>query len=298
MAVIVPAGLPAITTLTNEQIPVAARNGRVPDSLRVGIVNLMPTKIATETQLLRLLGRSPLQVEVALLRMGSHHSKNTPEEHLQRFYQTFKEVKNKNFHGLIITGAPVENLPFEAVDYWDELKEVIDWSHSEVRSTLFICWGAQAALYHRYGVPKYALPSKQFGVFPHRVIQPDADLVKGFDDVFYAPHSRHTETRSSDLQEIEQVKVLAESDEAGLYLAVSHDGRQIYVTGHSEYDPLTLKAEYDRDVSQGLPIQIPKNYYPADDPNRTPKVLWRSHANLLFSNWLHEHVNQNGIPKF
>jgi homoserine O-succinyltransferase/O-acetyltransferase len=298
MAVIVPAGLPAITTLTNEQIPVAARNGRVPDSLRVGIVNLMPTKIATETQLLRLLGRSPLQVEVALLRMGSHHSKNTPEEHLQRFYQTFKEVKNKNFHGLIITGAPVENLPFEAVDYWDELKEVIDWSHSEVKSTLFICWGAQAALYHRYGVPKYALPSKQFGVFPHRVIQPDADLVKGFDDVFYAPHSRHTETRSSDLQEIEQVKVLAESDEAGLYLAVSHDGRQIYVTGHSEYDPLTLKAEYDRDVSQGLPIQIPKNYYPADDPNRTPKVLWRSHANLLFSNWLHEHVNQNGIPKF
>jgi homoserine O-succinyltransferase/O-acetyltransferase len=170
MAVIVPAGLPAITTLTNEQIPVAARNGRVPDSLRVGIVNLMPTKIATETQLLRLLGRSPLQVEVTLLRMGTHHSKNTPEEHLQRFYQTFEEVKNKNFHGLIITGAPVENLPFEAVDYWDELKEVIDWSHSEVRSTLFICWGAQAALYHRYGVPKYPLPAKQFGVFPHRVI--------------------------------------------------------------------------------------------------------------------------------
>jgi homoserine O-succinyltransferase/O-acetyltransferase len=298
MAVIVPAGLPAITTLTNEQIPVAARNGRVPDSLRVGIVNLMPTKIATETQLLRLLGRSPLQVEVTLLRMGSHHSKNTPEEHLQRFYQTFEEVKNKNFHGLIITGAPVENLPFEAVDYWDELKEVIDWSHSEVRSTLFICWGAQAALYHRYGVPKYALPAKQFGVFPHRVIQPDAGLVKGFDDVFYAPHSRHTETRSSDLLEIEQLKVLAESDEAGLYLAESHDGRQIYVTGHSEYDPLTLKAEYERDVSQGLPIQIPKNYYPADDPNQTPEVLWRSHANLLFSNWLHEHVNQNESLNF
>jgi homoserine O-succinyltransferase/O-acetyltransferase len=298
MAVIVPAGLPAITTLTNEQIPVAARNGRVPDSLRVGIVNLMPTKIATETQLLRLLGRSPLQVEVTLLRMGSHHSKNTPEEHLQRFYQTFEEVKNKNFHGLIITGAPVENLPFEAVDYWDELKEVIDWSHSEVRSTLFICWGAQAALYHRYGVPKYALPAKQFGVFPHRVIQPDAGLVKGFDDVFYAPHSRHTETRSSDLLEIEPLKVLAESDEAGLYLAESHDGRQIYVTGHSEYDPLTLKAEYERDVSQGLPIQIPKNYYPADDPNQTPEVLWRSHANLLFSNWLHEHVNQNESLNF
>jgi homoserine O-succinyltransferase/O-acetyltransferase len=298
MAVIVPAGLPAITTLTNEQIPVAARNGRVPDSLRVGIVNLMPTKIATETQLLRLLGRSPLQVEVTLLRMGSHHSKNTPEEHLQRFYQTFEEVKNKNFHGLIITGAPVENLPFEEVDYWDELKEVIDWSHSEVRSTLFICWGAQAALYHRYGVPKYALPAKQFGVFPHRVIQPDAGLVKGFDDVFYAPHSRHTETRSSDLLQIEQLKVLAESDEAGLYLAESHDGRQIYVTGHSEYDPLTLKAEYERDVSQGLPIQIPKNYYPADDPNQTPEVLWRSHANLLFSNWLHEHVNQNESLNF
>jgi homoserine O-succinyltransferase/O-acetyltransferase len=298
MAVIVPAGLPAITTLTNEQIPVAARNGRVPDSLRVGIVNLMPTKIATETQLLRLLGRSPLQVEVTLLRMGSHHSKNTPEEHLQRFYQTFEEVKNKNFHGLIITGAPVENLPFEAVDYWDELKEVIDWSHSEVRSTLFICWGAQAALYHRYGVPKYALPAKQFGVFPHRVIQPDAGLVKGFDDVFYAPHSRHTETRSSDLLEIEQLKVLAESDEAGLYLAESHDGRQIYVTGHSEYDALTLKAEYERDISLGLPIQIPKNYYPADDPNQTPEVLWRSHANLLFSNWLHEHVNQNESLNF
>jgi homoserine O-succinyltransferase/O-acetyltransferase len=291
MAVIVPAGLPAIDILVPEQVPVYARNGRVHDGLRVGIVNLMPTKVATETQLVRLLGQSPLAVEVVLLRMNSHRSKNTPEEHLLRFYETFAAAQNCDLDGLIITGAPVEHLPFEEVDYWDELTEIIDWSHSQVRSTLFICWGAQAGLYHRYGVPKHALPEKQFGVFPHRVIYPGARLTSGFDDVFYAPHSRHTETRSRDLETIEELDVLAESDEAGLYVATSRDGRQVYVTGHSEYDPLTLKAEYDRDVKLGLPIQIPKNYYPDNDPTRTPRVLWRSHANLLFSNWLHGYVS-------
>jgi homoserine O-succinyltransferase/O-acetyltransferase len=292
MAVIVPAGLPAIETLIREQIPVLYKNGRVSEGLRVGIVNLMPTKIATETQLLRLLGRSPLTVDVTLLRMGSHHSKNTPKEHLLRFYQTFHDVLDQHFDGLIVTGAPVENLSFEEVDYWDELKEMIDWIFSEVRATLFVCWGAQAALYHRYGVPKHPLSAKQFGVFPHRVIRSDRRLMSGFDDLFYAPHSRHTETRSSDLERVPDLEILAESDEAGLYIAGSGDGRQIYVTGHSEYDALTLKAEYERDVKLGLPIQIPKNYYPSDDPSLPPRVLWRSHANLLFSNWLHGHVKK------
>jgi homoserine O-succinyltransferase/O-acetyltransferase len=292
MAVIVPAGLPAIETLIREQIPVLYKNGRVNECLRVGIVNLMPTKIATETQLLRLLGRSPLTVDVTLLRMGSHRSKNTSEEHLLRFYQTFRDVQDRHFDGLIVTGAPVENLLFEEVDYWDELKEMFDWSHNEVRATLFVCWGAQAALYHRYGVPKHPLSAKQFGVFPHRVTRSDRQLLSGFDDLFYAPHSRHTETRSSDLERVPELEILAESDEAGLYIAGSQDGRQIYVTGHSEYDALTLKAEYERDVKSGLPIQIPRNYYPSNDPSQPPRVLWRSHANLLFSNWLHGYVKK------
>jgi homoserine O-succinyltransferase len=292
MAVIAPAGLPAIRILADEQAPVFARNGWVKGSLQVGIVNLMPTKVATETQLLRLLGHSPLAVEVTLLRMESHRSRNTPEEHLAAYYQTYSEVKDNHFDGLIITGAPVENLPFEEVDYWDELVEIIDWSECRVRSTLFICWGAQAGLYRRYGVPKHALPEKQFGVFPHRKTRSGVPLLSGFDDVFFAPHSRHTETRSQDLSAIEELEVLAESDEAGLYIAGSKDGRQIYVTGHSEYDALTLKAEYERDVKLGLPIRIPKNYFPNDDPSQQPRVLWRSHANLLFSNWLHGYVSQ------
>jgi homoserine O-succinyltransferase/O-acetyltransferase len=291
MAVIVSAGLPAIETLKKEQLPIYARNGRLNESLRVAIVNLMPTKIATETQLLRLLGRSPLTVDVTFLRMASHRSKNTSEDHLLRHYQTLDTVKHRRFDGVIITGAPVEHLPFEEVNYWQELTEIIDWSHSEVRSTLFICWGAQAGLYHRFGVPKYPLPAKQFGVFPHRVTRHGSRLLNGFDDVFFAPHSRHTETRSRDLMAIEELEILAESDEAGLYIASSRDGRQVYVTGHSEYDPLTLQAEYERDLKLGLPIQIPKNYYPGDDPSRVPHVLWRSHANLFFGNWLHDYVN-------
>jgi len=291
MAVIVPAGLPAIQILANEQIPIFAQNGRVHLGVKVGIVNLMPTKVATETQLLRLLGRSPLTVESTFLRMSSHRSKNTSEEHLLRFYQTFSAVKRGFFDGLIITGAPVEHLAFEEVDYWDELAEIIDWSHTHVGSTLFICWGAQAGLYRRYGVPKHPLPEKQFGVFPHRVSKAGSLLLNGFDDLFFVPHSRHTETRTHDLEEIEELEVLSESDEAGLYIAASRDGRQIYITGHSEYDPLTLKAEYERDVKLGLPIRIPKNYYPNDDPSLPPRVLWRSHASLLFSNWLHGYVS-------
>ncbi|HSV86011.1 MAG TPA: homoserine O-succinyltransferase [Levilinea sp.] len=290
MAVIVPAGLPAIQTLAKEQVPVFARNGRVRKSLHIGIVNLMPTKVTTETQLLRLLGHSPLDIDVTLLRMESHHSRHTPEEHLLSFYQTYAGVRNSHYDGLIITGAPVENLPFEEVDYWDELVEIIDWSRRRVRSTLFICWGAQAGLYRFYGVPKHALPEKQFGVFPHRAARSGIPLLSGFDDTFYAPHSRHTETRSRDLERIEELEILVESDEAGLYIAGSSDGRQIYVTGHSEYDALTLKSEYERDVKLGLPIQVPKNYYPNDDPGQLPRVLWRSHASLLFGNWLHKYV--------
>jgi homoserine O-succinyltransferase len=260
--------------------------------LKIAILNLMPTKIVTETQLLRLLGNTPLQVEVTLVRTSSHQSKNTPEEHLVTFYQTFDQIKDQKFDALIVTGAPVEHLPFEQVDYWPELKDIMDWGFSNVFSLFFICWGAQAALYHQFDIPKYPLPAKQFGIFPHKVVEPKAKLLRGFDDIFFAPHSRHTEIRREDIEKVPQLKILAESDEAGVYIVASRDGRQIFVTGHSEYDPLTLKKEYDRDIAANLPISIPVNYYPGDDPTQNPIVRWRGHAHLLFANWINYYVYQ------
>jgi homoserine O-succinyltransferase/O-acetyltransferase len=309
MPVVVPDTLPAKEVLTSENIFVMGEDRAIHQDIRalkIAILNLMPTKIATETQLLRLLGNSPLQVEITLLRTATHESKNTPEEHLIAFYQTFEDIQDQRFDGLIITGAPVENLPFEEVDYWEELKMIMNWSTHNVFSTLFICWGAQAGLYHFYQIPKYPLPAKMFGVFPHYAIRKNVPLLRGFDDVFYAPHSRHTEIRREDIEPVEEVEILVESEEAGIYVVGDRDGRKIFVTGHSEYDPFTLKGEYDRDVRIGLPIQIPKNYYPGDDPSQTPRVLWRSHSNLLFVNWLNYYVyqetpydlsNLNGIPR-
>ncbi len=295
MPVKIPATLPARRILESENI-FLMDEGRAAEQdirpLRVAILNLMPTKIATETQLLRLLGNSPLQVEITLLHMESHVSKNTPQEHLLAHYQSFEAIRYQKFDGLIVTGAPVEQMPFEKVDYWQELQQVMDWSETNVFSTFYICWGAQAALYHRYGVPKYQLNAKMFGVFPHRITNSEAVILRGFDDEFLAPHSRHTEIRAQDIEQVPELEILAVSEEAGVYMVASRDGRTIYITGHSEYDPLTLKAEYDRDVSKGLPIHVPINYYPNDDPSKMPVVRWRGHANLLYTNWLNYYVYQ------
>lgn len=295
MPIIIPNELPAKNVLANENIFVMNEKRAIHQDIRplkVLILNLMPTKVTTETQLLRLLGNTALQVEVELLRVRSHESKNTPEDHLLAFYKTFNQVEKEFFDAMIITGAPVEHLPFEQVDYWQELQDIMDWGLEHVFSLLYICWGAQAALYHHYDVPKYPLPAKQFGVFEHSVTEKNCQLLRGFDDVFYAPHSRHTEVRRSDVESGPGLKVLAESDEAGLYIAASENQRQVFITGHSEYDPLTLKAEYDRDVALGLPIQVPVNYYPEDDPAQPPVVRWRSHSNLLFANWINYTVYQ------
>jgi len=260
--------------------------------LRVAILNLMPTKITTETQLLRLLGNSALQVEITLLKTATYEPKNTNSDHLIAHYKIWKQVREEKFDGLVITGAPVEQMPFEEVDYWDELCNIMDWARTNVFSTLYICWGAQAGLYHRYGIRKYPLPQKMFGVFEHKVLLRNQKLLRGFDDSFLAPHSRHTEVRLENVEKVDELKILAASDEAGLYLAATKNGRHIFVTGHSEYDPLTLKGEYDRDVERGLPIEVPRNYYPDDDPSKPPLVRWRGHANLLFANWLNYHVYQ------
>jgi homoserine O-succinyltransferase len=260
--------------------------------LKIAILNIMPTKISTETQLLRLIGNSPLQVDVTLMRTISHDSKNTSKDHLESFYTTFDAIKNRRFDGMIITGAPVELLPFEEVDYWNELTEIMNWARKNVFSTFHICWGAQAGLYHFYKVPKYPLPEKMFGVYAHTINQQHVKLLRGFDDIVYAPHSRHTEVRREDIETHPELDILVESEEAGVYIVASKDGRQIFVTGHSEYDPMTLKSEYDRDVDKGMDIKIPMNYYPQNDPTRLPFVSWRAHANLLFSNWLNYYVYQ------
>jgi homoserine O-succinyltransferase len=261
-------------------------------ALRVAILNLMPTKIATETQLLRLLSNSALQVEVTLLHTSTYESRNTDADHLLNHYFTFNDIRNQKFDGLIVTGAPVEQMPFEDVDYWNELTQIFDWAEKNVESTFYICWGAQAALYYRHGVPKYDLPHKMFGVYEHRILNRISKLLRGFDDIFLAPHSRHTEVRRADIDKVDDLDILAESDEAGVYIVASRDRRHFFITGHSEYDPLTLKAEYDRDVNKRLPINIPRNYYPNDDPSKEPTVRWRGHANLLYSNWLNYHVYQ------
>lgn len=287
--------LPARRILESENIFVMGETRASHQDIRplqICILNLMPTKIETETQLCRLLGNTPLQVNITLLHPASYTSTNTPNGHLVAHYQTLDQVRDNKYDGLVITGAPVEHLRFEEVAYWKELQEIIDWADEHVYATLFICWAAQAGLYHRYGVPKYPLPAKMFGIFPHKLISKNEKLLRGFDDVFFAPHSRHTEIRKEDIETVDDIRLLVESEEAGVYIVASQDGRRVYVTGHSEYDPFTLKKEYERDLSKGLPIQVPRNYYPEDDPARAPLVRWRGHANLLFSNWLNYHVYQ------
>jgi homoserine O-succinyltransferase/O-acetyltransferase len=295
MPICIPDTLPAKQILEGENIFVMGEDRAHHQDIRplkIVIMNLMPTKISTETQLLRLLGNSALQVEITLMRTKTHQSKNTPEEHLTNFYQYFDDIAEEKFDGLIITGAPIEQMPFEEVDYWPELCRVLEWSKTHTFSTFHICWGAQAGLYYHYGVPKYPLAAKQFGVFSHSIKQKNIKLLRGFDDVFYVPHSRHTEVRREDIEKVPELEILAESVEAGVYLAASKDGRHIFVTGHSEYDPLTLKNEYDRDVALQLPISVPKNYFPNDDPSCPPEVKWRGHANLLYVNWLNYYVYQ------
>lgn len=260
--------------------------------LRIGVLNLMPVKTTTETHILRLLSNSPLQVEVTLLHTREHVSKHTSIDHLKSFYKTFEQIKNKKFDGMIITGAPIEHLEFEEVDYWEELKEIMDWVLHNVTSTMFICWGAQAGLYHYYGIPKYPLPSKMFGVFTHTVNNPRIPLVRGFDEEFLAPHSRHTEIRREDIEKVADLELVSESPEAGVYMVKNKGGRLIFITGHSEYDPDTLKLEYERDLNKGLQIEKPVNYFPDDDPLKPPRVRWKSHANLLYYNWLNYYVYQ------
>ncbi|MGA7195303.1 MAG: homoserine O-succinyltransferase [Anaerolineales bacterium] len=306
MPVKIPSTLPARAILENENIFIMGEERAIQQDirpLRVAILNLMPTKIATETQLLRLLSNSALQVEITLVHTATHDSKNADAEHLLNHYVTFDAIRGDKFDGFIITGAPVEQLPFQEVDYWDELTHILDWAETNVESTLHICWGAQAGLFHRYGIPKYDLPQKMFGVFEHRTLSATESLLRGFDDIFFAPHSRHTEIRRADIEKVSELQILAESDQAGVYIVATKDGRHIFVTGHSEYDPLTLKSEYDRDVNKGLPIHVPVNYYPNDDPTRIPQVRWRGHSNLLFANWLNYYVYQvtpydpNEIPR-
>lgn len=295
MPINIPDDLPAADILASENIFVMTESRAFHQDirpLRIAIMNLMPTKITTETQLLRLLGNSPLQVDITLLHPEMHMSQNTPTEHLDRFYKTFDDVKRQKFDGLVITGAPVENLPFEEVDYWQELTEVLDWSKDHVYSTLHICWGAQAGLYFHYGIRKFSLKEKLFGVFQHCKTVYNSKLLRGFDDTFTAPHSRYTGIAREDIEAEPELEILAESEEAGVYIAASRDGRRIFVTGHSEYDALTLKQEYDRDVEKGLNIKIPENYFLKDNPSESPIVTWRSHGNLLFSNWLNYYVYQ------
>lgn len=295
MPVNIPRTLPARRTLESENVFVMSETRAGHQDIRpmrIAIVNLMPTKVDTETQLLRLLGNTPLQVQITLLRMDSHESKNTTPEHLAAFYATFDQVRDQKFDGLIVTGAPVELLAFEEVDYWPELREVMDWSIDHVFSTLHVCWGAQAGLYHHFGIKKYPLDQKMFGVFQHQVLDPHSPVLRGFDEVFPAPHSRHTEVRAEDVRAANGLTLLAESEQAGVYLAATQDGRQLFVTGHPEYDRYTLKAEYDRDVARGLAITPPDNYFPGDDPTQPPVMTWRSHAFLLYANWLNYCVYQ------
>lgn len=295
MPIKIPNELPATKILTDENIFVMTQTRAITQDIRplkILLLNLMPTKIATETQLSRLLGNTPLQVELELIHTKSHQSKNTPQEHLFSFYKTFDQVKNNKYDGLIITGAPVEHLEFEAVEYWEELCQIMEWSKSHVHSTFHICWGAQAGLYYHFGIKKYPLQEKLFGVFEHRVIRKSSILFRGFDDRFFVPHSRHTTVKIDDLEKEPALKILAASPTAGLYAAATENGKQVFITGHSEYDKDTLKKEYLRDKEAGLPIKIPYNYFPNDDDTKEPIVCWRSHANLLYANWLNYIVYQ------
>ena len=260
--------------------------------IKIGLLNLMPLKEDTELQILRSLSNTPLQVDVVFVRVSGHGSKNTSTSHLHKFYQSFEEIKEQKFDGFIITGAPVEQIPFEDVDYWDELKEIMEWTKTHVTSTLHLCWGAQAGIYYHYGIDKTQLPEKMFGVFKHHVRNRRIPLVRGFDDAFYAPHSRHTEIPMEQVESDERLTILADSKEAGLFLCMAQEGRQIFVMGHPEYDRMTLDAEYKRDLSKGLDIQMPVNYYPDNDPDQKPELIWRSHANNIYTNWLNYYVYQ------
>ena len=296
MPIKIPNGLPAAEQLLNENIFVMNEfRAETQDirPLKIVLLNLMPTKIVTETQFSRLLGNTPLQVELTLLKTSSHESKNTSKEHMIAFYKTFNEIKDEKFDGMVITGAPVEQLDFEKVDYWQELTEIFDWTKTNVHSTVFICWGAQAGLYHFYGVKKIMLNEKLSGVYKHKIVDKKSMLVRGFDDEFFAPHSRHSGIDREEIYSIKNLKVLSESDEAGVYLIKSTDNSQVFITGHSEYDAGTLKKEYERDKLAGLNPSVPKNYFPLDNDSLPPLVTWRSHANLLFYNWLNYFVYQS-----
>ena len=295
MPIKIPNNLPAAEVLQQENIFVMHENRATSQHIRpleIVLLNLMPTKIATETQLSRLLGNTPLQVHLELMHTSSHVSKNVSQEHLLTFYKTFDELKDRKFDGMIITGAPVESMEFEQVDYWPELCQIMEWSKTHVHSTLHICWGAQAGLYYHYGINKYPLDEKLFGVFEHKADYKRSILLRGFDDVFWAPHSRHTTIRREDVEAVPGLRVLSSSDEAGVYIVANKEGRNIFITGHSEYDPETLKTEYLRDKNLGLPIRVPENYFPNDDDSKDPIVRWRGHAHLLFSNWLNYFVYQ------
>lgn len=292
-----PDKLPAINLLKEENIFVidnSRANAQDIRPLKIVVLNLMPLKITTETDLIRLLSNSPLQIEVSFMKLKSHTSKNTPIEHMKAFYRDFASMREERFDGMIITGAPVEHLEFEDVNYWSEITEIFDWTRTHVTSTMYICWAAQAGLYYHYGIPKYPLEKKMFGIFEHHVTEGFSHLpiFRGFDDVFYVPHSRHTEVRREDIDKCKDLQVVSESDESGVHIVMARGGREIFVTGHSEYSPYTLDGEYRRDLGKGLPIDMPKNYYRNDDPEQGPLVRWRSTANLLFSNWLNYYVYQ------
>lgn len=295
MPIKIPNDLPATAVLQQENIFVMTETRAVSQQIRpleIVLLNLMPTKVATETQLSRMLGNTPLQVHLELMHTTSHVSKNTSQEHLLTFYKSFDELKDRKFDGMVITGAPVENMAFEDVDYWEELCRIMEWSKTNVHSTFHICWGAQAALYYHYGVPKYPLDQKLFGVYPHTADYKRSILLRGFDDIFYVPHSRHTTVKREDIEAVPGLRIIASSEQAGVYAAMTKNGKQIFVTGHSEYDPETLRNEYNRDKGLGLPIAVPENYFPNDDPTQPPLVRWRGHGNLLYSNWLNYFVYQ------
>ena len=295
MPIRIPNDLPAAAALQQENIFVMQQNRAITQDIRpleIVLLNLMPTKIVTETQLSRLLGNTPLQVNLELMHTTSHQPKNVSADHMLSFYKSFEELKHRKFDGMVITGAPVELMPFEEVDYWPELCEIMEWSKTHVHSTFHICWGAQAGLYYHYGINKHTMDEKLFGVFPHTADYKRAILLRGFDDTFWVPHSRHTTVDRADVEAVPELKIIASSEKAGVYAVMNKGGRQIFVTGHSEYDQDTLNREYLRDKNQGLPIHVPENYFPDDDDTKEPIVRWRSHANLLFSNWLNYFVYQ------
>ncbi len=295
MPLTLPDRLPAINLLKEENIFVmdtsraAAQDIR---PLRIVVLNLMPIKITTETDLVRVLSNTPLQLDLTFMKIKSHTSKNTPIEHMRAFYKDFELLRHQKFDGMIITGAPVEHLGFEEVTYWAEMTDIFDWARTHVTSTLYICWAAQAGLYYHYGVPKYPLPAKMFGIFPQKPLMPQLPIFRGFDDLFQMPHSRHTEIRRKDIEAVEGLTIIAESEESGVSMVMAREGREFFITGHAEYSPMTLDNEYRRDLAKGLPIAMPRHYYRNDDPDQGPLVSWRAHANLLFTNWLNYYVYQ------